>query len=324
MVYDKSFKKSNKLVFDKQDTYSLRGLCIILIIFHHLYQNTYYHYGVPYPHLAIIVLDSIGYLSTAVFFLLSGYGLSFSINKNGISYRYVLTHLLKLLLPFVFIWLIDTICQIFTDGDQFNQVFNLLTLSISRNNYWFLKIIFVLYVTVFLVHKYIKKTTGGILFLTLCYIIIMSLVLKENTYWWNSVICFPLGMLCQQCAIMRQCPRKIVLWCSLFLVGFVLSVIAQEYISDSSAALPIKVVSMCTCAVSFSFIAIYSVSRINIRNPLTNYAGKHSLPIYLFHIFFVNFYPSNIFVYVFMVLSATVVFVYIYDYIQRGILKFVS
>ena len=62
------------LLFQKESTYSLRGLCMILIVLHHIYQYTASRYGVSYPLPLVIILQSLGYLSTGVFFLLSGYG----------------------------------------------------------------------------------------------------------------------------------------------------------------------------------------------------------------------------------------------------------
>ena len=63
---------------------------MILIVLHHIYQYTASRYGVSYPLPLVIILQSLGYLSTGVFFLLSGYGLTFSIKKNEpMSWHYI-------------------------------------------------------------------------------------------------------------------------------------------------------------------------------------------------------------------------------------------
>lgn len=104
---------AQRILFEKEDTYSLRGLCMLMIIVHHLYQWTASRYGVHYPLPASIVLQTMGNLGSAVFFLLSGYGLSFSLWKKEITAKDSLRRLSKLYLPFVYFWLVGFIIMMF-------------------------------------------------------------------------------------------------------------------------------------------------------------------------------------------------------------------
>ena len=112
-----------KELFAKSETYSLRGVCMILIIIHHLFQASVSDYGYTWSTPVSVVLQSLGYLATSVFFLLSGYGLYMSINKNNpIGVPYIVSHLEKLVSPFLFVWLIDLVKYICEGG---NDVFNI-------------------------------------------------------------------------------------------------------------------------------------------------------------------------------------------------------
>ncbi len=138
------FINMKRELFNRQDTIYLRGLAIIAIVLHHVFQFTSSKYGVVYPFFLSILLSNLGNMGCAVFFLLSGYGLSCSVKKNfPISISYVYKHLIKLLEPFLFIWLIDTFFVHYLDSIS---ITNLFTLSIYSNQYWFLKEIFLLYI----------------------------------------------------------------------------------------------------------------------------------------------------------------------------------
>lgn len=86
---------------------------MLMIIVHHLFQWTASRYGVHYPFPASIVLQTMGNLGSAVFFLLSGYGLSFSLWKKEITAKDSLRRLSKLYLPFVYFWLVGLIIMMF-------------------------------------------------------------------------------------------------------------------------------------------------------------------------------------------------------------------
>lgn len=83
---------------------------MLLIVVHHIYQFTASRYGVIYPLPIAILLQNLGYLATAVFFLLSGYGFTFSLKKSEpIKAQYAVRQLLKLYKPFLFIWMLDVL-----------------------------------------------------------------------------------------------------------------------------------------------------------------------------------------------------------------------
>ena len=77
---------------------------MICIILHHLYQYLSSRYGITFPVPLVIILSNIGYLATGVFFMISGFGLFASLEKNSpINWRYIARHLLNLYLPFLFV-----------------------------------------------------------------------------------------------------------------------------------------------------------------------------------------------------------------------------
>lgn len=204
-----------KKLFDRRDTYSLRGLCMIFIILHHIYQYTASRYGISYPWPLAIMLQDAGYLMTGVFFLLSGYGMFQSMAKRvTLSWDYVITHLWKLLQPFLFIFIIDVI--VYSIRYTFEPelfIKNLLTLSLTdAGSLWFMKVIFCLYVIVFMIQHFIKTPTIKVfsLWLVCGAYVIITIINHVGSQWWNSILCFPLGYSLAYCNIQDLFSRLIM------------------------------------------------------------------------------------------------------------------
>ena len=87
-------------LFSKNSMYVLRGVSMLLIILHHINHHADIAFGIA---LLGRLLDELGYLSTGVFFLLSGYGLTVSINKNQpITLSYCTKRLFRIFYTFLY------------------------------------------------------------------------------------------------------------------------------------------------------------------------------------------------------------------------------
>ncbi len=170
---------------------------MILIMMHHIYQNAK-GFGIFFPLPLAHFLQDIGYLATCVFFLLSGFGLYHSLAKNKvISIRYIISHIFKLLQPFIFIYVFDVLTNIVVHSFDFHLFAkNLFTLSLTNSgSLWFMKIIFLLYIIVFLIHSIFKDSLVRLIFLWIscCAYIVLAICFHFEVYWWNSILCFPIG-----------------------------------------------------------------------------------------------------------------------------------
>lgn len=194
------FMRSDKVrLFDKEDTYSLRGICMIMIIIHHLYQFLNAKYGMVFPSFLSILLQDFGYLATGTFFMISGYGLAKSMDAHEpITLSYIYNHIRKLLCPFIFIYLIDVVIHSTLFGlDKNLLLYNLFTLTLSDGGtLWFMKLIFLIYVFMLSLHLIIHNKMTRLVFTIfafVAYVILAGGYIKLYSQWWNSVLCFPLG-----------------------------------------------------------------------------------------------------------------------------------
>ena len=275
----------NHVLFDKNDCYSLRGVCMILIMCHHLYPNLMDLYPFHFPLDAILV--DIGYLASGTFLFLSGYGLHKSLDKNEITKKYVISHIKKLILPFLFIFLIDMFRNIISG--TFNITFtalNLVTLTFTNaGTLWFFKIIFCLYIILFILHKYISSAIARtiILWTITCSFVVIAINTDLQPCWWNSLLCFPLGYTISQYFIANKTVsvRYAILMGGVFVTCWIIMYLF--HISPMTGLLFyfFKIL----IAMLFSIAAISIISKINITTKAGNFVGKNSLCFYLFHVF---------------------------------------
>lgn len=186
------------LLFERQDTYSLRGICMFFIILHHLYHYLAVDYGfLCHNSLFNYFINSVGYWATGCFFLLSGYGLNSSLKTKKLNGSYVFKHILNLLLPYLYALVLSFILS----GD----------LSMLSKG-WFYKTILVVYLLSFAVYYFTKNQWirfALIIILTTIYIIIAKFHLDLPSYYTNSIICYPIGVLFSTCLPLLQRKRVI-------------------------------------------------------------------------------------------------------------------
>lgn len=95
---------------------------MMMIVFHHSYiRYDSMDFTSEGQNLLINPLYSIwhwGYLATGVFFFLSGFGLYHSIQRNSpLQFSWFFKQLKKLIVPFLFLWLVYLICFVLWKPD---------------------------------------------------------------------------------------------------------------------------------------------------------------------------------------------------------------
>lgn len=318
----------SKVLFQKEDTYSLRGICMIAIIFHHLYQWTASKYGVHYPLFLGIIFQNIGYLATSVFFLISGFGVSTSLGKSKITFKSACRRIWNLYEPFLFYYIVGLVICVTTDRISFpNILTGLLTfdLPVIGGGKWFVISIFGFYIEIVLYS--LRLTPSQILLfiwvITCFYIGIQILILKFPPVWYNSLLAFPLGVTCA----IRNNKKISATWknvfflVSLFLIFFSFSLFSEKvnvtYLNSGSCR---AIIENITC-VSFSLLTILVVSLVNVRNRILRFIGENSFSFFLAHlvlITFANMIP-NASIYIIFVLVNTFVMTFIYIFIKKRV-----
>lgn len=191
-------------LLEKDDSYALRGVCMIMIIVHHTYLS-----AIDMPACQtdswLSCLDigwSWGYDGTGVFLFLSGFGMFFSLLRNRpVSKAYVRTKTAKMFIPYLWLWIISIAVYLLFDVRQMTpQLFtSFLSLDIPPDNEaWFYKVIIGLYalsMIVFTTFKSQRACVAAVTAVCVAYYCTADFILGADPWWFITVLNFPFGMI---------------------------------------------------------------------------------------------------------------------------------
>lgn len=265
-------QRSANLYFNKEDAYSLRGIAMLMIVIHHIWMDIVLSDGEINEVLTSYVFIPWGYLGTGVFFLLSGYGMFFSLtSQRKLKFQYLKVRLWKLIKPFILCYIVTVcfICSFRHDLLTFNLIIDFITLTIPSTVTWFLKVIFITYIISYYVFCCNIKTPYKvylILILTIFYVGIARLYLPQ--YWYSSILNFPVGMILA--LLNKYINDKGYLY---LLASFSITTMCVTCLGIS-VTLPMSLL--------FSLTLVVISRWINIQNHILRFIGKESLSFYLF------------------------------------------
>ena len=262
-------------------TQTIKGIFVITVFFSH-----FCSYVVLNKWFDIAMqkyCSCFGQLMVAPFLFYSGYGIFESVKHKGASYipTFPQKRILKTLLHFDFAIILFLILDMFIGRHvSISQFLSSLIgwVSIGNSN-WFIFAILCAYVFAFaglsIFKGNIKHSAIFITAMTFAYIAIISM-LKERSYWINTILAFPLG------AFLSTYKDKVEIWVSkksFTLWGAFLSIIIlilakikifpQPFINSQIALL-----SFCTAIIFISF-------HIRLNSKILNWFGANVFGIYI-------------------------------------------
>lgn len=252
-------------LFSKNNMYVLRGVSMLLIILHHINHHADIAFGIA---LLGRLLDELGYLSTGVFFLLSGYGLTVSINKNQpITLSYCTKRLFRIFYTFLYayVFCLVGLWILGADVTLLDILMDISTLSMPFSPTWFLKTIFCVYVVYFMISYYVKQPEKQLMILF--GIFAVYYIIAYNTlpyYYYVSFFNFLLGSLMVYGYSYISNKRNVILFLATicFVIFFYLRLTTL-------------------CSLTFSCLSVLAFSVYSFNNRFLQYVGIHSLIFYL-------------------------------------------
>ena len=134
-------------------------------------------------------------------------------------------------------------------------------------------------------------------------LVVVFIILKPDSFWWNTTLCFPMGVLC---SLYKENIANFYIKNRGALISFILS----HYVSYFEI---LRAISFATFVVM-----IVPYRRYNIK--LFEICSTESLKIYIFHVFLLQFYVlQNPIIYFAMVVVGTIMLLVIYNLIERCI-----
>lgn len=261
-------------LLEKNDSYALRGVCMIMIIVHHTYLSAI---DMPGCHtdswLAGVGTGWLwGYGGTGVFLFLSGFGMFFSLRRNRLSGRaYIRSKFIRLFIPYLWLWAVSLIIYILYDSSQLTPrlLTSFLSLDIPpANEAWFYKVIIGLYALSIVIFKVFRNPRACVLAVSsvcVAYYCLANYVLGMDPWWFITVLNFPSGMLT---ALFYDKLRHIQP-VYVILPGTLLFALLQYFHPNPTIS-----------SLLFSTVMINTVRYVNISNRMLGYIGTNSLLFY--------------------------------------------
>lgn len=245
-----------------------RGVLALMIVFH--------HYGTELSLPPTQLFYPIGAMAVGVFFLMSGYGLSYSYAHRGDDYllHFLRKRLLKIILPFILAilaWQVEEICLYGID-DLPNR-WSMLTQGLTRGWLpfsWYVWVALYYYVVFYLVYHFIRSPRFRWVALFVGWglqVALANVVLRWDDYWYISSHLFVLGMLYQRFEPQLQRINAFV-WMG------VMAVLAQLIRIDWHF-------SEVFFNTAFALLFVCGITLVEVRSKIFNFLGKISYEIYL-------------------------------------------
>ncbi len=277
----------------KERTVALRGVLALMVLICHL------HARVELFSNSILgtLFTAFGYLAVSVFFFLSGYGLTESYKKDNLAINNF--HKTKIF-PFFLICCVailiytirDLLCADFDVFVFFQSFFIGKTIV---DNGWYLQVQLLLYILFYIAFRFVSKRKLICISLFILGYIIACYLFKLSSTWYESIICFALGVFVSQyrCNFIKMLNKKRAILLSVVCL-FVLFVITLYFGNKAILGYPIKIIVKIISTVCFTLFVVIIISTIKIDNFILTFLGKISLEIYILQGLFLNFYKNVI------------------------------
>lgn len=177
---------------DRERIYSLRGICMILIICHHVFN---YAEGKPE---CLWIMSHWGYLATSVFLFLSGFGTFLSLkDKDCVGFKWIYSKTLHIIKAVLFLFAIYTVIWLWYNPLELSFILILnkfILLSLPNESLWFIKAILLYYIAVYIIFNIAKVAIYRLAFLTILSLSVFIIgIFNWPIYWINTMLSFPAG-----------------------------------------------------------------------------------------------------------------------------------
>ena len=321
----KSIKTFNKDLLSKETTNAINGIFVGIILFSHF--NSYLTFTNPTDLIYLKIIRKIGQLMVTTFFFYSGYGILESIkNKKDYMKHFFKNRILKLFIIFGFAVVLWIIYDLLTHADYTvkDYIVAFTGLKSIGNSSWFIFATFWLYIFTLIGFNVFKKKEDilkGILLTTIGSLLYISYMKYHfDGYWYNTVLCFNLGM------FISYYKEKIIAHFkdnTVYSLTFLALLFILWFCFQSMNYL----LQFLVYSTTFSFVVFLCSYKINVGNRMLKYLGDNTFNIYIMQrmsyisLQKLGLLDYNIYLYFAASIVLTIVIVFVFDKMLKFILK---
>lgn len=259
--------------FMKQDSMFFRSVAILMVVAAHYSDLMYIESGYRLWN----ILNKLGRYGVAIFFLVSGYGLTKSIKNKELDIHFLFRRIKAVYVPFICMQLL---ALIFIGIPNDNMTIKDWIFYFLGTDYWYIIVIFSLYCLFYISMKYIKRNQELGLFILVTGFNILLIFMGCDEWWYltNYVFNFGVYLAIHKCSK----ERRSLLFTILCFAGFVGSSIVYPRLDGVILHDFFKIVAA-LCFAGFVWFA-YAIFPFHIKIGPLNKIGECSLYIYVLHV----------------------------------------
>lgn len=318
-----SGKNYNSQFLSKPVTDCIKGLCILIIILHHISLQIY-------PPRLMLPYTCFGHLAVSIFLFLSGYGLTMSkLNKKNYLNNFFSKRLSKVYFPFIVLNAVALIILYFIFNEKFSisQVLLYLSgLNLIDSTQWFVISILLFYVVFYLCFKFLKPEVAPKIILVYAFTYFLILIFfRFGEWWYNTVFCFPIGVYIalyynrfvdfMEKNYVAVCLSSLISFAFFFYLGHLIPTLFSFFFNTIS--------SIC-----FVFLTLSFLFKIKITSKPLLFVGSIAYEMYLIHMkIFVLYFNSGktqgsytVYLYLLIVIFVSFLFNKLFKFIRKPIL----
>ena len=304
----------------KEQTTRIKGILCLMVVFGHS-MNGY--------------LELVGPWAVSVFFLLSGYALSYTSSKADITPRFVIRKYKNILLPYIVAAVFyHLLFWVYPSSVDYNSIGGLvksyLVFTPTVQAGWYIEATAILFAFYFIAKKFAGNNSKKLLILfTTLYVIFAVLVSLTEGYWViRNMHCFIMGValhLFRKTIDAKFTSKDAFRYVALIAAAVTIIVPNYFYANENLVS---NLVLFATYTIA-PIVFIYVSNSFSFKGKILDFLGKYSLWIYLFHVGVQYFIFSGLlkgkymqsFVFFFLSLALTLVIAIPVGKIYNRILK---
>lgn len=305
-------------IFSMKCVSSLRGICAIEIMIGHI--------GVQTGNAFLFLNRKAGILFVGIFFMLSGYGLAYNVNrKNHYLDNFLKKRLSKLLVPVAIVCAsVVLVNRVFFR----TRVTTTELLSFFNSSSWFVWEIIVLYLVFYIAYSRVGGNGKKAVLIFSAIFSVFAYAVKMSNPWYGSTLCFPLGIYFYDYAVQAKNKQnnlrgKYIAEIGLALLAVVCGIGLYFMLGEDNFAGTL--IGRNVASAAFCIVIILLLEKIAIGNSAAAWLGIFSYEIYLVHPFVIVLVDcmkiNSIYVYSVAVIAITILVSIVIHKISYTILR---
>lgn len=259
----------------KEQTNRIKGILCLMVVFGHS-MNGY--------------LELVGPWAVSVFFLLSGYALSYTSSKAEITPKFIVRKYKNILLPYLVAAVFyHLLFWFYPSANNYNSIGGLvksyLVFTPTVQAGWYIEATAILFAFYFIARKIAGDNPKKLLIsFVVLYVIFAVIVAFTEGYWViRNMHCFILGValhLFRKTIDAKFTSKDTFRYVALIVIAITL-VLPNYFYADENLASNLVLFATYTMA---PIVFIYVSNSISFKGKILDFLGKYSLWIYLFHV----------------------------------------